>query len=159
MPQFELADAAPQVVWLILVFLLLYLSMALMLPKVDKVVEDRKTRVAADLSAAEAARAAARDAVSGGDTTLSDARAEALRVTGKARDSAAASTAAKLAEADAALEARAGAATQSLQTARAAAIAELDAVAAVATVDLVNRVAGLEISNDEAAAAVRKVAA
>lgn len=159
MPQFELADAAPQILWLALIFLILYLSMVAVLPKVDKVVEDRKSRIAADLAAAESAHAAALDATSGGDTTLSDARAEALRLTGQGRDSAAAATAAKLATVDAELEARANAAAQSLQAARAAAVAELDEIAATAAVELVKRVAGVEISNDEAAAAVKKVAA
>ena len=38
-------------------------------------------------------------------------------------------------------------------------LAELDAVARDATADLVRRIAGLEVSSDEAAAAVKKVAA
>lgn len=159
MPQFELADAAPQIVWLALVFLILYLTMVATLPKVEKIVEDRKTRIAADLSAAEAARAAAEGAVSGGSTTLADARAQALAVTGKARDAAAATTAAQLAEVDRALEAKADSAAAGVAAARAEAIAELDSVATSAAMDLVERVAGITISNDDAAAAVRKVAA
>ena len=78
---------------------------------------------------------------------------------GKARDEAAAATSRKLAEADAALEARTEAAAQALAGQRAAVVAELDQVAADAAAELVKRVSGLDVSNDEAANAVKKVAA
>lgn len=72
---------------------------------------------------------------------------------------AAAATSRKLAEADAALEARTEAAAQALAGQRAAVVAELDQVAADAAAELVKRVSGLDVSNDEAANAVKKVAA
>ncbi len=159
MPQFDFTQALPQVLWLTLVFGILYLIVRGLLPRVQTVVENRRERIAADLREAEAARVAAEAATSGGSSAIADARGRALAVTGKARDAANAATAAKLAEVDSSLKAKAEAAAQSLSAQRAAAVAELDKVASDATVDLVKRVAGLDVSNDEAAKAVKKVAA
>jgi F-type H+-transporting ATPase subunit b len=158
MPQFDFSQALPQILWLTLVFGILYLVVRGLLPRVQTVVENRKARIAQDLREAEAAREAAVEATSSGSSAFAEARGRALAVTGKARDAASAATAKKLAEIDAGLKARADAATASLAAARSSAMAELDAVASEATVDLVARVAGLEVSNDEAAAAVKKVA-
>ena len=159
MPQFDFSQALPQVIWLALVFGILYLAVRGLYPRVEKVVENRKARISADLREAEAARDAAEAATSGGSSALADARAQALVVTGKARDAASAQVQRKLAEVDAGLEASAEAAARSLAGQRATAVAELDAVAADAAADLVKRVAGLDVSNDEAAKAVKKVAA
>ena len=57
---------------------------------------------------------------------LADARAQALAVTGKARDAAGAALQRKLADADAGLEAKAEAAAEALAGQRTAAVAELD---------------------------------
>ena len=159
MPQFDFTQALPQILWLTLVFGILYLIVRGLLPRVQTVVETRRERIAADLREAEAARAAAEAATSGGSSAIADARGRALSVTGQARDAANAATAAKLAEVDAALKAKAETAAETLAAQRAAAVAELDKLASEATVDLVKRVAGLDVSNDEAAKAVKKVAA
>ncbi len=159
MPQFDFSTALPQILWLIFVFGALYLVVRGLLPKVDRVVENRRARIAGDLREAEAARDAAQASVSGGNTILAEARARSLAVTGKARDAANAANGRKLAEIDASLKAHGEAAAASLEAARVAALAELDAVAGEATVELVQRVAGIAVSNDEAASAVKKVAA
>lgn len=159
MPQFDFTQALPQVLWLTLVFGILYLIVRGLLPRVQTVVETRRERIAADLREAEAARAAAEAATSGGSSVIADARGRALSVTGQARDAANAATAAKLAEVDAALKAKAEIAAETLAAQRAAAVAELDRLTSETTVDLVKRIAGLDVSNDEAAKAVKKVAA
>jgi F-type H+-transporting ATPase subunit b len=158
MPQFDFTQALPQVLWLTLVFGILYLIVRGLLPRVQTVVENRRARIAADLREAEAARAAAEAATTGGSSAIAEARGRALSVTGAARDKANAATAAKLAEVDAQLKAKADAAAETLSKQRAAAVKELDKVASEAVVDLVKRVAGLDVSNDEAATAVKKVA-
>jgi|FEC22Drversion2_1045045.scaffolds.fasta_scaffold00122_54 F-type H+-transporting ATPase subunit b len=159
MPQLDIANALPQILWLALVFAILYLAVRGLLPRVEQVVESRKARIAADLREAEAARDAAEAASSGGSSALAEARARAVGLTSAARDRANALVAARIAAVDAELKARAEAAAQRLAAQRDAAAAELEQLAALATVDLVGRVAGLEVSSDEAAAAVRKVAA
>lgn len=159
MPQFNIADAVPQIIWLILVFLILYLSVTATLPKVEKVVTDRKAHILADIGAAEAARAAAVAESSHGSDAVAHARAEALGLTSEAQATAAAKLAAKLAEVDRHLDEKGAAAAQALAAAQAAALAELDQVAAEATRDLVARVASVRISDEEAQSMVKKVAA
>lgn len=159
MPQFDFSQALPQVVWLALVFAILYLAVRALLPRVERVVENRKARIAADLSQAEAARAEAEVATSSGGNTLADARTRSLQLTGRARDEASAAMSRRIAEVDAGLEAHANEAANRLAAQRQTVLAELDAVAGAATVDLVRHVAGIEISNDEAVSAVKKVAA
>lgn len=159
MPQFDFAQALPQVLWLTLVFGILYLAVRALLPRVDRVVETRAQRIAADLRSAEAARAEAEAATTGGGTALADARAHALGLTGKARDAAANAMARRLAEVDESLALRAEAAAASLATTRAAALVELDQLAAEAAVDLVQRVGGIAVDVAEARNMIAKVAA
>ncbi|WP_194745028.1 ATPase [Thermaurantiacus tibetensis] len=159
MPQFDPSVFAPQIVWLALVFALLYLVVARSLPKVERAVEDRRARIAADLAAAERARAEANAAATGRTAELGDARAAAQKLLSEARARADAAVRARLAEAEAALGARTSEAEAALSRARAEAIAALDEVAAEAAAEMVGKVAGLEVSVEEARAAVRKVAA
>lgn len=159
MPQFNLADALPQVFWLAVIFTLLLLSMRSLLPRVEKVVEDRKERIAADLGAAASAKEAAVAATSGGSGAVQAARAAAGSLVGAAKEKAAQATAQRLAAVDAELSARAEAAEAALAEARGKAIAELDAVAAEATVELVRRLANVNVSWDVAAQAVAQRAA
>lgn len=159
MPQFDFNEALPQILWLAFVFGLLFLIVKATLPKVDRVVTNRRERIAADLRTAEAARDEASAATSGGSTAVVQARARALDVTGRARDEAAVASRKRLAELDQKLAAEAEQAAAELAAARSAALAELDRVAIEATVDLVKRVSGVDISNDEAAMAINRVAA
>ena len=159
MPQFDFSQAMPQVIWLALVFGILYLVVHMLYPRVDRVVQNRKATIAADLAEAEAARAAADAASSGGSSVLADARAEALHITGKARDEAGAQVQQRLAEADRSLAGRADEAAARLAGQRAAAVAELDRAMGEVVVDLVRQVSGLTLAAAEADEAVRKVAA
>ncbi len=159
MPQLDFAQALPQILWLTLVFGLIYVAVARTLPRVTRVVESRRQRIAADLAEAEAARAAADAASGGGSSALEEARSRALQLTGRARDEAAAATGRRLAEIDAVLGAQAEAAARRLAAARKAALADLHKLASEATADLVARVSGLAVSPDEAAEAVRQEAA
>jgi F-type H+-transporting ATPase subunit b len=159
MPQFDFSTALPQILWLVLTFVLLYLSVSVMLPKLARVVADRQERIASDLRAAEAARRAATEASSGGTGALEEARAEAMRVTGAARSHAADETAHRLAALDSQLAASEEEALKALDARRAEALSGLDAAAAELTVELVQRVAGVDVSPADAEAAIQRVAA
>lgn len=159
MPQFDFSQAVPQILWLSLVFGILYLVVHMLYPRVDRVVQDRKGRIAADLAEAEAARDAAEAATKGGSSVLADARGRALSVTGKARDAANALVQQRLADANDGLAARIETAAQRLTDQRTNAVAELDRALGSVVVDLVQQVSGLDVSPDEAEEAVRKAAA
>lgn len=159
MPQFDFTQASHQIFWLTLIFGMLFLIVRGILPRVDRVVESRAEHIAGDLRSAEAARAEAEAATSGGSTAIADARGRSMALTGKAREAASAAMARRMAEVDETLAMRAEAASASLATTRQAAMAELDQLAAEATVALVKRVAGIDIDPGEASQIVRKVAA
>ncbi len=159
MPQFDPNEILPQIIWLVLVFGVFYLIVQALYPRLERVLQDRKNRIASDLREAEAAHEAARSATQGSSATLAEARAEALALTSAARDKAAAATRAQLTEAEARLRAQADAAAADLDRQRALVEAELDQVAANAAAQLVQRLAGIEIPVEDAATAVGKVAA
>ena len=83
MPQInQLADAAySQFFWLLLVLAILYFGIGrMMLPKIQSTVDSRDRRIADDLAAAQAARAAAEDTEAAYRARMDASRAEALKV-------------------------------------------------------------------------------
>jgi F-type H+-transporting ATPase subunit b len=159
MPQFDFSQAGHQILWLTLVFGFIYLLVSRTLPRVRGVVESRAAKIASELSAAERARREAEAAHAGGSAEVGDARGLAQKLTGEARARAGAEIGARLKAAEAALAERIARAESDLAQARATALAELDKVAADAAAEMVRRVGGLDIAVEEAAQAVRKVAA
>jgi F-type H+-transporting ATPase subunit b len=159
MPQFDFSTALPQILWLVASFVALYLTVARLLPRVSRVVDERAERIAADLSAAEAARRAAEEASSSGAGTLDAARAEALARTGAAKTRARAEAEARLGALDAELGLREEQALATLDAGRRKALAGLEDAAAEIAVDLVARAGGVTVSAADAVAAVRAEAA
>jgi F-type H+-transporting ATPase subunit b len=82
MPQLDFKDFAPQLVWLAILFVVLYLIMSrLAVPAISDTLEKRQARIQADLDAAEKANDATREAVAAYEKRLADAREEARRLT------------------------------------------------------------------------------
>ena len=87
MPQLDYHTFAPQLVWLAISFVVLYVLMTtLALPKVKGAIEGRRHRLDGDLARAAAAKQEAETALAAYQKTLADARAAAqdtLRQTGE----------------------------------------------------------------------------
>jgi len=87
MPQLDYHTFVPQLVWLAISFVLLYVLMTtLALPKVKAAIEGRRHRLDSDLGRAAAAKQEAEAALAAYQKTLADARAAAqdtLRQTGE----------------------------------------------------------------------------
>ncbi|MFO1152983.1 MAG: F0F1 ATP synthase subunit B' [Rhodospirillales bacterium] len=78
MPQFDPAVWSPQLVWLAISFVLLYVLMArVALPKVAEVLEEREFRINESLRKAEAMKQQAEDAVAAYEKMMADARTKA----------------------------------------------------------------------------------
>lgn len=80
MPQLDFGNPLiiAQVVWLLIIFgLLYYVLSAYALPRVESVLEERRTRIAGDLEAAQAAKAQADAAMAAHREATAKARAEA----------------------------------------------------------------------------------
>lgn len=156
MPQFEVANFAPQFAWLVLVFAILYFGIVgTTLPKLARTVTAREDKVSGDIGAAEQAKAESdrvRDAYA---TEMKQAhvRAQAAVADGKAR--AIAETEAKLAAANAELDTRQDKAFAALQVAQARAMADIQTVAAEAAADIVARLGWARPDDATALDAVR----
>ena len=82
MPQLDVSTFAPQLVWLAIAFVALYLVMSrLAVPAIADTLAKRQAKIQGDLDAAEKANEATRALVAAYEKRLADAREEARRVT------------------------------------------------------------------------------
>ena len=148
---------ASQLFWLAIFFGAIFVVIGLgMLPKIQSTVDARDARIAADLEAARGARTAADSLEEGYRAEMDKSRAEAARLAAEAKAKAAKATEQSVATADQAIGGRIDAAMTRIGEARAAALAEIEGVAAEATEQLVGRVSGLAIDSATVRSAVAK---
>jgi F-type H+-transporting ATPase subunit b len=144
--------------WLALVLAAIYFGIGRgMVPRIERVVEDRNAKIAGDLAAAERARAGADDAEERARQADAAARAAAHEVTAVAKAKAAKDAEGRLAKADAGLAEKLAVAETALGKARGAALANLEAVAAEAAQDIVAKVSGASVTAAKAKTAVKAV--
>ncbi len=158
MPQInQLADVAySQFFWLLLVLALIYFGIGrMMLPKIQSTVDARDRRIADDLAAAQAARAAADETEEAYRARIDESRAEALKVAAAAKQSSAKATEERMHAANAENGAKIAAAEARIGKATDAALADIENVAAEAARDMVQRLAGVSVRAEEAAKAVK----
>ena len=158
MPQInQLAEVAySQFFWLLLVLALIYFGIGkAMLPKIQSTVEQRDRQIADDLAAAQAARAAADETEAAYRARMDASRAEAMRLAAEAKQAGARAAEERTRAAAAETEARVGAAEARIREATEAASGEIERVAADAARQMVERLAGIPVSDDEAAEAVK----
>jgi F-type H+-transporting ATPase subunit b len=158
MPQIEqlAATYSSQIFWLLLFFGFVFFAVGKgMVPKVLATVEARDDQIAADLATAEAARREADEAEEAWRIQANQRRAEAQAVIAEAKKKAATASEARLAEANKFFEGRLATAEARIGDARKAAAGEIDNVAAEAARDIVRRLAGLNVDEAAARAAVQ----
>ncbi|WP_420137105.1 ATPase [Sphingomonas sp.] len=157
MPQIDQIASiyASQLFWLVVVFGLILIGSYLMLPKIQGTVEQRDARISGDLAAAERAHAEADAADAAYQTKLNSSRNEAQVAAAKAKAEAAAASEKEIKAADAAIAAKVAAAETQLQAQQGAALAEIENVAVDAVQEIVAKVAGLRVDQQDAAMAVK----
>ncbi len=155
MPQLEAGDFAPQIVWLVITFVSLYLiSWKLILPRIGDVLDAREERITDDLEEADKLKTAAEDALKTYEAALAEAR-------NKAHGMAAETHAALMAEAakrnealQEKLDAEAAEADSRIAAARAEAVSEIRTVARDTARAVTARLIGVEVPEAAAKAAV-----
>ena len=158
MPQLNQLDlvAYSQFFWLAIVLGLIYFGIGkAMVPKIQSTVEARDQKIADDLAAAEKARVEADETEEAYRQRMDASRAEAMKLTAAAKQESARKVEKLAAKADAANQARLEKAEARIREASAGAQAEIAAVAAEMTQDVVAKVAGLKVGKDEALKAVK----
>ncbi|MGQ0662029.1 MAG: F0F1 ATP synthase subunit B family protein [Pseudomonadota bacterium] len=157
MPQLDPADFAPQLVWLAITFLALYLVMArVALPRIADVLAVRAERIRDDLDKAAALKAEADEALALYQKALAEARAQAGAVLRDTAQLLAALSAQRQAEVSATLAAQTKSAEAAIAAATARAMADLTSAAAETAAAATARLIGVEV---DAAAARRAIAA
>ena len=158
MPQLnQLAEVAlSQLFWLLLVLGAIYFGIGkMMLPKIQSAVDLREKQIADDLAAAEAARTAADASETAYRERMDASRAEAAKLTAKAKDDSALETEKNLAKADAAISTKIEKAQAAIRVARANAVKEIEELAVELARDITDKVAGIAVSKADATTAVK----
>jgi F-type H+-transporting ATPase subunit b len=158
MPQLnQLSDVVlSQLFWLTLVLGFIYFVIGRgMVPKIQSTVDQRDQQIADDLAAAERAKTEADESEEAFRLRMDQSRAEAMKKTAAAKAEGAKATEARIAKADTAIQAKLAKAEEKIRASRDEALANIEGVAAELTQDIAGKVAGLKVSRDDAARAVK----
>ena len=126
-----------------------------MVPKIQATVEAREHKISGDLEAAQAARLAADETEAAWRARMDAARADAARIAQESKQASARDTEAKVSKAADKINLKVESAQATIREALVSARAEIEAVAAEATSEMVSRLTGISVDPKDAAAAVK----
>ena len=145
-----------QLFWLAIALGFIFVVIARgMVPKIQATVDAREKKIAGDLEAAQAARTAADETEAEWRSRMDAARVEAARIAQEAKQESGRETEAKVKAAADKLNAKLELAGVNIREAVGSARAEIEAVAAEATREMVARLTGIKVGPKDAAAAVK----
>lgn len=143
LPQLDPSNFPPQLVWLVITFVVLYVLMArVALPRVSRVLEDRRQQIDGTLGRAETLREDALAAAEAYEQALADARASAQGILKEVQEQVAAEAAARYGELDQRLAREIAEAEAGIAESKAAAMKEIVALAVDVTGSAVQRLTG-----------------
>ena len=160
MPQLNPLDWAPQLIWLVITFGILYLLMKwVALPKIGSVIEMRQGRIAGDLEAADKLRRETQEAIAAYEQALAEAKARAHAIAQEARNRLKDEVAAERAALERDVAAKSAEAEARILEAKVSALKDVNAVASETAAENVRRLIGIAPAKPEvdlAVAAARK---
>ncbi len=160
MPQLIFADWAPQLIWLVISFVVLYLLMArVALPKIGTVIEQRRDRIAHDLDQAAHLKQETDAAIAAYETALAEARAKAHGIAQETRDKLKAEADQRRAELEAQLATKTADAEARIAETKNAAMTQVKDVALDTAEVIYSELVGGAVSKDQVSAAVDKAMA
>jgi F-type H+-transporting ATPase subunit b len=155
MPQLDVSTFPPQLVWLAVTFIGLYLLMTvLVLPRIGRVLDDRKDRIEGTLVRAQALRSEAEAARDSYDKALADARNKAHSQVAAVIERAKAETNSKIEAQSHALAAKARDAEAAVEQAKAKALTGINDTAAEIARAAAEKLLGAPVDAAKAAQAV-----
>lgn len=158
MPQLALEDFAPQLIWLAITFIALYILMArVALPRIATVIEERRDRIASDLDQAEQLRKKTEEAQAAYEQALGEARNRAQEIAQATRDSLSAEVDVERAQAEQQIAEQTAEAEVRIQEAKAAAMISVDQIAAETAEAIVKELVGGKVGKQEVTRAMGKV--
>jgi F-type H+-transporting ATPase subunit b len=160
MPQLNPLDWAPQLVWLLITFGILYLLMVYVaLPRIGGVIEKRAAHIANDLAEADKLRRKTEEAIAAYEQALAEAKQKAHAIVEEGRAKLKDETAKERAKLEADLAKRSAEAEARINEAKISAMREVNVVAADVAADIVRRLIGAappKAEIDKAVQATRK---
>ena len=158
MPQLNPLDWAPQIIWLVITFSILYVLMKrVALPRIGSVIEARHARIAGDIEAADKLRRETQEAIAAYEQALAEAKARAQAIAREANNKLKDEMAAERAALDRDLAARSAEAEKRIHQAMTAALKDVSQVASETAAEIVRSLIGVAPSKPEASAAVAAV--
>lgn len=155
MPQFDFDTYAPQIVWLIITFAVLYVLMArVALPRIATVIEHRRDRIASDLDTAARLGAETDEVIAAYEAELAEARGRAHEIAAATRARLDAELGEERARVEAELAEKTADAERRIAESKARALGEVDSAAADAAAEIVEALAGVKATRSEVDAAV-----
>jgi F-type H+-transporting ATPase subunit b len=154
-PPFQKETFASQLLWFVLVFVALYLLMSrVALPRVSSILEHRRQRIEGDLAEAQGLKDQSDAAITAYEQALADARSRAQALANETRQRAAEQAEASRKVLDAKLNERIADAEKVIADKRAAAMLNVQDIAAEAAVAIVERLIGIAPAGQQIANAV-----
>ncbi|GLQ05692.1 F0F1 ATP synthase subunit B family protein [Sneathiella chinensis] len=155
MPQLNFADFPPQLVWLAISFVILYIAMAkIAIPRISEVLEGRQDRIAKDLDEARRLSEESEQAKTEYEAALEEARSKAHTMVAGLKAELAKEQDASKAELEAKLADNAKAAEESIANAKETALANVKSIAGEAAKAAVSKLVSLDVSDADLNAAV-----
>ena len=158
LPQLDPAGFMPQLIWLAISFVVLYLILSrVALPRIASVLDERERQMQSDIERAEKLKAEAEEALAAYERTMAEARAAAQAALRQAAQAVAAEAAARESTLGAKLAQQSEAAERAIAAAKQAAVADLRKMAGEIAGAVAGKLAGVEIAGADLAAAVDQV--
>jgi F-type H+-transporting ATPase subunit b len=156
MPQLDTTTWVPQLFWLAVTFIVLYLIVSrLIIPKTGGTIEKRKTTVESDLAAAARHRTETDSVAKAYEAVLEDARSKAHATMAAARNALNDEMQVANTKLDGELSQKMVEAEKSVAAAKAKALSSIEAVAADIASSIVTQLTGASVSEADSASAVR----
>lgn len=157
MPQLDVNTWPPQLFWLAVTFLVLYFIISkIVIPRTGGVIEGRKNQIDSDLAAAQRFKADTDKAVAEYEKSLADARSNAHGIAQETRNKLNAEVDKERSTLDGQLAAKITEAEKAIQATRAKALASVTDLATDIATEIVGKLTGTNVSAADAAKAVAK---
>lgn len=159
LPQLHQPDFAPQLIWLVLTFGVLFFLMAkVALPRVACVIEERRNRIKRDLDEADRLKGETEVALAAYEQSLASARSSANGIAKTLREKLGSEVDAERAKVDGQMSQRIADAEKRIADVKTKAMAEVGQIAADTAEAIVTQLTGKPASKGEVAQAVKAVA-
>ena len=157
-PPFQQENFAPQIVWLIGIFGILYLLMSrVALPRVGGILENRETKIASDLEASREMQAKAQAAARASEENIRLRREEAQAIGRDAQQKIANEAAAQRTRAETEAAEKIRAAEARISAAKTQALGNVEQIAIDAAASIIEKLSGAGVDKDRLVAEYRNV--